>query len=379
MTSFASVAGAPIVEGSLLVPSVGVWTADVYLASSNAIAGQVTVQIGNLSLVGTVYRCQVYGGQARARLVGGAGGWRSEVQPQGYGSPSGVRLSTVLGDLARACGETVNVASDTSIGYGFARCNQVASDVLWQMVAQGIVPAWRVDVTGITQLTAWPATTIQTPFVVTDHRPDEGIVTVATEDYASWLPGCSFTDPTLNGATYMNMASHYIWTSDGKFRFEVMVGADNIVGSFDAIVAKSVAPTRFHGRYGYTISNPTTTSVDAEPKNSTLGLPSLQNVPLRSDSIATYTPPDGGDCDIMFLDGVPTAPICVWTAGAPTMAQLLGGSNPVARQGDQVQVFLPPTLPLSGTVGGSPFTGVATITNPISGSITQGSPTVSTA
>ena len=81
----------------------------------------------------------------------------------------------------------------------------------------------------------------------------------------------------------------------------------------------------------------------------------------------------------MFVNGQPTKPVCVWTSGAPTMAQLLSGPNPVARLGDQVQSFLPPTLPVIGMVSGNPFTGTITVVNPITGTITQGSNTVSSA
>lgn len=382
MSLFASAAGNEIVRGSLLIPLVGAWTADLYLASSNNLSGTIPIVIGNLTLSGTVVRSQTYGGQTRARIVAGSGGWRTEISAQGYGSSSGVKLSTVVRDAAAACGEAVSVANDTTIGPGYARAADIASDVLWQLLLQGIIPAWYVDPKGVTQLTAWPSIPVRTPFTVTDQRPDEGIAVIATEDYASWLPGCTFSNPLLAG-TLTNLGVHYIWGASGDFRFEVQTGADNLTASFDAIVQKQIAPTRYYGRYSYTISNPSPTTIDASPVNQRIGLPDLQNVPIRADSISTYTPPDGGACDIMFLDGVPTQPICVWTAGAPTMAQLLGGSNPVARLGDQVQVFLQPSTPIVGiiTILGvpNPFQGVATVLNPISGAIVNGSATVSSA
>jgi hypothetical protein len=53
--------------------------------------------------------------------------------------------------------------------------------------------------------------------------------------------------------------------------------------------------------------------------------------------------------------------------------EIAGGGNPVARLGDQVQSFLPPTLPVVGTVSGAPFVGTITIASPITGCITGGS------
>ena len=378
MSFFASVNNLQIVAGSLMIPLVGAWTADLTLATQQAVSGAATVVIGNLTLQGTVYRSEPYGGQIKARLVGGAAGWRKPIPSQGYGTGGGVKLGTVLRDAAKACGETINVTNDTTIGNAFVRVafsTSVAGDVLWQMIAQGFIPAWYIAPSGVTQTKAWPASSVSTPFTVTDQKPDEGMVEIATEDYASWMPGCTFTNPLLSG-TYASAGVHYVWTGDGKFRFEVLTATgdgDRMLGPIQQVIQKELAPTRFFGRYAYTIRNPSPATVDGEPVNPSLGLPDVQNVPIAADSVSTYTPPDGGACHIMFLDGVPTAPICVWTDQTPTKAGILGGAQPVARLGDQVQSFLPPGLPVVGTVSGNPFVGTITIAAPITGVITGGS------
>lgn len=385
MSFFASVNGLQIVAGSLVIPSSGVWTADLHLASATAVSGAVSVVIGNLTLTGFAYRAETYGGQTRVRLIGGYGGWRNPIPAQGYGSSSGVQMSTILQDAAMAAGEKVNVNTDTGVGNGYARfgfASSVASDVLWQMVELGFMPAWYVDPEGITQTGPWPSTTIATPFTVTDQKPDEGLIVVATEDYASWLPGCTFTNTILSGS-YTSAGVHYVWGSGGDFRFEVMTATDppgapppdRVLGPIQQVIQKEIAPLRLHGKYRYIISNPSLTTIDAAPKNTTLGLPDLQNVPLTSDSIATYTPPDGGDCVIEFLDGY--IPVCTWTAQTPTIANLLGGDNPVARLGDQVQLFFPPAVPYAQVLP-TPATGTFQIVSPLSGIITQGSTDVNT-
>ena len=390
MTAFATCNGIPIASGELLIPLVGAWTADLHLTSGAAMTGAVAVVIGNLTLQGTVYRSSAYGGQTRVRVIGGGGGWRTEITPQGYGSAgAGVNLSIVLADAASACGERVNVPSDTSVGNGYARFGAgaaiptAASDVLWHAVAHGQIPGWYVDSTGMTQATSWPSTTIATPFTVTHNDPASGLVVVATEDYAAWMPGCTFTSPLLPGPA-TSSGVHYVWGTDGKFRFEVLTGdqQDAFLGPIQAIVHKELAITRFYGRYEYTISNPSTTTVDGAPVDTSLGLPELQSVPIVSDSISTYTPPNGGTCHIQFLNGDPGKPVCVWTSGPPTMAQILSGSTPVALVGNGVQSFLPPTpVSVTGTLAGSPFTalGVFTVPGPISGTIIDGSPEVSSA
>jgi hypothetical protein len=80
--------------------------------------------------------------------------------------------------------------------------------------------------------------------------------------------------------------------------------------------------------------------VDATPVDPSIGLPELQNLPINADSISTYAPPDGGTCHIMFLNGVPTAPICVWTSSPPSHANILNGDTPAAKLGDTTQSYI---------------------------------------
>jgi hypothetical protein len=376
---FASCAGLQIVSGSLMVPLVGAWTADLQLATQQQVSGQVAVVIGNLTLQGTVYRSEFYGGQVRARIVGGYGGWRTQAPAQGYGNDNGIKLSTVLQDLATAVGEKVNIVADTNIGNAFARVafgTSVASDVLWQLT-----PGWHVDPAGVTQTAAWPSLNVTTPFTVTDQKPDEGVIEIATEDYASWLPGCVFTSPLLNGS-YTSAGVHYTWSNDGKFRFEVLTGgtADRVLGPIQQVIQKEIAAHKFFGRYEYTISNPQPTTIDGAPVDTALGLPELTSVPLMGDALASYTPPDGGKAHVMFLDGNPAKPVCVWTEvsskngpTAITIAPQGTGANNVARVTDSVVVLFPPLMQIAGTLSGAPFIGVLTITTPAIGSIMTGS------
>ena len=390
MSYFASVAGLQVVGGSLMIPLVGAWTADLYLATDQPISGAVSVVLGNLTLQGFVYRSDPYGGQVKARLVAGAGGWRQSVDRQGYGSGSGVKLSHVLGDVASACGERVHVAKDQTIGPAYARATAVASDVLWELVAAGIIPAWYVDTSGTTQVSAWPPSKVATPFTVTDQKPEEGFVTVATEDYASWLPGATFSAPQL-AETYTCAGVNFVFDNEGTFRLEVLTGStDRFIGALDAIIARKVAPTRFFGRYEYTISNPSTTTVDGSPVDDAIGLPDLTSVPIAADSISTYTPLAGSICHVMFLNGVATRPVCVWTGA-------LASYSPAAKLGDTVQSMISggiqvlsgaltltfpsapvPNVPIAVVVT-PPSAVVALGLSPITGTITTGSSEVSMA
>lgn len=392
MSYFASCAGQQIVAGELTIPLIGAWVADFTLASQQQVSGPVEVVIGNLTLQGTVYRSEFYGGQVRARVVGGAGGWRTQIPAQGYGNGNGLQLSTVLNDLASAVGERMNVVADTNIGNAFARVafgTSVASDVLWQMLQLGFITGWYVDPAGVTQAGPWPSTSVSSAFTVTDQKPDAGIIEIATEDYLSWLPGLTFTAPQLNGS-YTSAGVHYTWDNDGKFRFQVFTqsaaGQDRVLGPFQQLIQKELSPARFFGRYEYVIHNPSAETIDGAPVDTGLGLPELTKVPLTGDALASYTPPDGGKAHVMFLDGKPTKPVCVWTeAGAlngPTDV-VIGpqgkGANNVARVTDTVVVLFPPLMQVAGVLSGAPFVGVLTITTPAIGAIQTGSSVVKAA
>jgi hypothetical protein len=187
---------------------------------------------------------------------------------------------------------------------------------------------------------------------------------------------------------------NYVFDNDGTFRLEVLTGgADRFIGALQALIARQVSPTRFYGRYRYTISNPSASTVDGSPVDNTIGLPDLQGVPINADSISSYTPPAGGECHIMFLDGVPSQPRCVWTSSPPTHADLLNGTTPAAKLGDTVQsmvVATPPNLtgiltfapqppgPPTAMFTGTPYvivplTSTLAILSPVSGTIVTGS------
>ena len=189
---------------------------------------------------------------------------------------------------------------------------------------------------------------------------------------------------------------NFVFDNEGTFRLEVLTGStDRYLGALNAIIARKVSPTRFYGRYKYTISNPSTTTVDATPVDDAIGLPELTGVPIAADSISSYVPPDGGECHVMFIDGKPSDPRCVWTSSPPTHADVLDGTTPAAKLGDTVQsmvVAAPPNLtgtiqltagsPGTPLLDGTPYTIVPlgsslAILSPITGTITTGSAGVS--
>ena len=86
----------PILSASVLMPRVGVWTADLEVDTDTAPTGTVVLSSdAGPSWRGTVISGAVTLGTWRGRLVGGAGGLRKNLGPLAYQSPT---LGDVLVD-----------------------------------------------------------------------------------------------------------------------------------------------------------------------------------------------------------------------------------------------------------------------------------------
>lgn len=162
--------GAPVlVVHELHVPPAGGWLADLWLSTMTLPAiGPATLTVGDLSLVGAVTQADfddhpIGGARPRVTVEGGAG-WNVPLSRAGiYQSPSGVRLSTVLSDLAGLVGEAVDLPPDLLLPPDFRWPASTAAEivtggsVLSGLVVLGAIPTWRVDPsTGHTVFTPWP-------------------------------------------------------------------------------------------------------------------------------------------------------------------------------------------------------------------------------
>lgn len=146
---------------------------------------------------------------------------------------------------------------------------------------------------------------------------------------------------------------------------------DRIAANLRAFIREAFPRLHYTGVFEYTITGVTgrapSCKIDCVPVDASLGLPAFNSIGYSpSVSGVTGTPTAGLTCVVVFLDGNPTKPRIM---GIDSL-----GANPIAVLGNQVQVFLPPTLPIMGVVTpGGPFTGTIQVLNPISGTITQGS------
>lgn len=141
------------------MPGGGVWMARCSPVEGVAVAtgAAVTLTLGGLVLAGTVRRGGVFVYSTAVTVVGGADGWaRSLPRHLPYRADNGVRLSSVLADLAADAGERVVLsaaASGAVLGYAWTRPAGVASESLDAACARAGL-TWWVGVDGETQVAA---------------------------------------------------------------------------------------------------------------------------------------------------------------------------------------------------------------------------------
>jgi len=332
---YASYAGERIVSGTVEIPTTGRWTADLFLAEDKVIPSTGPLTIGNLTMQGFTYRDGPYAGQRRVRAAGGAGGWHKVIPEQDYDLSGGVLLSVVLRDAAMAVGEQVNVLSDGPVGVRYVRQSGPASRVLRQLVGDD----WYVDPAGTTQVhNPRPTTRITSQFLVNDADLGLGLAEVSTENPSDWMPGRTFTSPTITQLRSINTVRH---TLGDTLRTQVLfsgVGPDRFIGALHQLVEETVPDEPFFGLYEYTVQATDGTTIDGSPTETTLGLPNIRGVTIRTGLAGgAVTPALGSLCYVAFANGEPTRPIVhSFDSTTSQHTSLNSGSEGAARIGDTV-------------------------------------------
>lgn len=215
---FAALNGERIISGDVCIPYFGIWVADVVLAESSSITSSVQLTLANLNLKGHIYRAASFSGSRSARIVGGYGGWRKQLNYQTYNNPSGVKQSMILRDAAAAVGEQINTGTDKTLGTFWVRERCTASEVLRLLLGE----TWYVDETGVTQARDRSNTAlIKSEYSIGSWSGAKGRFDVATEDLASWLPARTFQNPTVTSLQKISMTNIHL-DNEGKLRLDVL-------------------------------------------------------------------------------------------------------------------------------------------------------------
>lgn len=212
---------------SLHVPPSGMWRAEAWPLTGPAPApGLTTLVVADLSLVGYVLADR--GGEdgpenPHVVVVGGAGWLTTLARPASYASPAGVRLLSVLRDLAglakgpgSTTGMPYDVPQDKVLGRSYGWDAPTTGErVLADLVTRGAVPTWRVLPSGNTSFTAWPATGVADASArVLSRNLAQGVRRLGLDTrVAALLPGAS-----IEGA---RVARLFVRESAGELAAEV--------------------------------------------------------------------------------------------------------------------------------------------------------------
>lgn len=214
--SFCDLSGVLVHRMRLVVPFSGRWHADLVLVAAQDIAGPQT-----LNLAGTAWTCAYiraidFAGERGVRVVAGAGGWGQRIPDKQYGPGASITTQMVTSDAALACGEpapVIDTSVPSTVGNAYLRQAGPAVTVLQQFLG----PAWWTDTGGRVQ-TAPRAGTVSSAFSAIRVEGATGIYEIATEAPTDWMPGVSFSGPTVSGT--VSRVTHVI--DRDTFRTEVM-------------------------------------------------------------------------------------------------------------------------------------------------------------
>ncbi len=354
---YAAVNGIQITSARITFPQFGAWHGDVTIALPNPVQGDITITIGDLTLVGHSYRMASFAGARSIRVVGGHGGWQQTVAPQAYETPSGVLASTVLGDVATAVKETLDLAQDTILGSAFVRERCVASRVLRQIVGD----TWWIDTNGVTKTAARSVSPITTDFQTIEYNGSKGRFVVSTESLHDWMPGRTFSSPTVTTQQTIS-SSTIVLGNDGIARAEVLTNTadinagDRLIAELRSLIREDFPSLTFMGIYEYSVQIDQSGFVDASPTNTELSLPSISMI-RETFAFTSATLASGDLILVAFVNGDPTRPTCISAPPSSTLITI-GNDSPAAaaRAGDPLTINNPAGL--LGSVSGA----VCTIT-----------------
>ena len=371
--AFVSVGGIPAQSVRLHVGNTGPWHVLADLESDEPLVygATVPVRIGDLTLVGTVDPLfdGTYNLQRKCRVVAGGGGWGRIVSRKGYHNDAGVKARLIAEDAARLVGEQIGtfVPRRERVGTDYARQEGPASSALEDAAGSGV--SWWVDYAGLTHVGVRPA--VQTDadsYDVVAYDPRERVATLALPDIAAVGIGSILATglPEPRAVRHLELSI----TSD-ETRATVWLGGDDtsperLSGLMRSIVAR-VTDRKLFGPWRYRLVRMGPDGrADLQPVRPEAGLPELAAIEVWGAPAmhANLTP--GAHVLVQFVEGDRAQPVVTHVtprggAGWIPLTVTIGGNegSPAARQGDAVEVLLPPAV-FSGTISGAPASGALT-------------------
>lgn len=292
-----------LLSATISVPKTGTWTGMIEVDHDETLTGQVTIVIGDRTMVGTIRRGTAFNGAGKYLVYGGAAAWQTALPAKGYQRDGGVQLSTLLSDLARETGETVASGfADRSVGEAYVREAACASRTLGVLVGRN---GWYIGDNGETVIGTRPSGNVEAEYEVLDYSPEAKKITLATETPSGIDPGLSVT---VEGESLT--LSNLTITLDGVVGYAT--DQDVTANALRTLVREELSKLTYLGVYEYRVSGQSGDRLTLRMPDKSLGLPDLSKVAMRPGIPgANATVRVGSAVIVQFVNGDPSRPMIV--------------------------------------------------------------------
>jgi hypothetical protein len=293
---------ATILSAEISEPRTGAWHADVNL-DADALASPVTLTVAGVTYKGTVLRSGVHGGRFGARIVGGNGGLSKELPAKNYSTPGSTKLSVVLADILRECGETLSPTAEVATtSRTLAKWHRSAGPASHALVSllDAAGACFRVLRDGAiwVGVQTYPETKIA--HTVIDEDWVAGIITIATEA-PTLEPGVTFRGQKIESVVHR--------LEPNSLRTEAhATSTKSVLNTFLAGIRQQIDYSRLYPAR-VTLQNPDG-SLQLVPDDEAMKGAGLDHIPIRHGipGITLENIPKGARVRLGFEGGDPASP-----------------------------------------------------------------------
>jgi len=352
--SLVRLGGADASAARMQVPAWGRGWADVSLTDPVELAGAQVLTFADVTVKCFVVSGGAIHGRSAYRVVFGAGGWARDVAKRSYLDDSGVKLSSVLGDVARDAGETLVDIPATRVGRQYARAAGPASDILHILAQRN----WYTDFAGVTHVGQRAQTEYRGSAPRTRVDTAVGVIELATDQIAGILPGV-----IVDGSLPATDVEFELDSSRLVARVYAGRGRSRRLDALARILAALDPLRKYRGTYEFRVVQQVGERFNLQPVRAASGMPDLPRVPVRGAPGIRADVQLGELVLVTFADCDPSRPQLIAHDSPdapgfmPTELDLgpKAGAKLVVLDGDSIDLSLV-------TFGGDHAVGTATVT-----------------
>ncbi len=312
--------GQPVIQLNLHLVTKGAWSAELQVASDAAptVGDAATLTVLDLTLAGRVSRTGTFADRVSLRLTGGAVEWTGAVTAKHY---KDVTVDLLLKDL----GLTLDQSNQTKIEFWTRQVGTVGQAV--EEIAQRLGFNWRINPDGTLLMRAESPTPVDGASAVQQDRDTaRGIVTLALNEEAPFLPGTKLGDDVLGDVLYEV-------DSSAPLRCRYYTEARGVLrGAMERLVRWVMRDSIYLGQYTAKVERQASDgSLDLTPDDVRLRATGLQSVPIRHGLPGCEVDVPVGELVLLAFDaGDPRKPYAaLWHEGQITAVRI-GGKRAVA-------------------------------------------------